>query len=127
MIFIGGACPTQIDRALPGKHIKKVYDKLNHAQAAVLAQMRTGHSTLLSFLARVKKVSSETCDCSRAPETVYHFLFECPKWDHLRGGIREKMANHFGNISLALGGIGSDEKTLRECIQFALATKRLQL
>ena len=120
-----GKHAKQVDRALPGKHTKKIYDKLNHAQASVLAQMRTGHSTLHSFLAKIKKTTSETCDCSLAPETVTHFLFYCPKWDHLRDGIRDKMGSHFGNITnLALGGIGSDERTMKECIRFALEKKR---
>ena len=122
-----GKHAKQVDRALPGKHTKKIYDKLNHAQASVLAQMRTGHSTLHSFLAKIKKTTSETCDCSLAPETVTHFLFYCPKWDHLRDGIRDKMGSQFGNISLALRGIESEEKTMEECISFALATKRFQL
>ena len=35
------------------------------------------------------------------------------------------MGSHFGNITnLALGGIGSDERTMKECIRFALEKKR---
>ena len=76
----GGKHARNLDRALPGKHTKKIYDKIIHAQDSVLAQMRIGHSTLCSFLAKIKKVTSETCDCSLAPETVNHFLLYCPKW-----------------------------------------------
>ena len=37
-------------------------------------------------------------------EAVYHFLFECQLWEHLRQGIREAMGNQVGDLSLALGG-----------------------
>jgi hypothetical protein len=33
--------PVDIDRALPGKHIKDIYDQQNYKRAAVLCQLRS--------------------------------------------------------------------------------------
>lgn len=43
----------QVDAALPGIHVRGLYDKLTHREDQILAQLRTVHSRLRGFLARL--------------------------------------------------------------------------
>ena len=58
-----------INKALPGKHTKKMYNSLNRADAAILTQLRTNISRLNTYLHRIKATETDKCDC-RVPETV---------------------------------------------------------
>ena len=44
----------EVDSALPGKHVRLLYDTLTRTEAQALAQLRTGHSKLRGFLARIR-------------------------------------------------------------------------
>lgn len=57
----GGRYTKQIDRALPGKHTRKLYDKLKRDEAQILAQLRTGKNRLNSGLYTIKAVDSDQC------------------------------------------------------------------
>ena len=73
--------PDDIDCALPGPHVKSLYDQLGYRKAAILCQLRTGKSRLKGYLATIGVAQSNKCDCDKAPpESVQHFLFECPQW-----------------------------------------------
>ncbi|KAE9391309.1 hypothetical protein BT96DRAFT_945483 [Gymnopus androsaceus JB14] len=46
---------------------------------SILVHLRTGHCYLYSHLHRIGKIDSLHClACKREPETVYHFLLQCP-------------------------------------------------
>ncbi|KAM5528512.1 reverse transcriptase [Fusarium oxysporum f. sp. phaseoli] len=72
-----GGHSKRIDRALPGKHTKVLYDSLKRREADVLAQLRTGMARINSYLNKIGAVESDMCECGRAPETMEHFLFRC--------------------------------------------------
>lgn len=96
-----------LDAALPGKHTKFLYDNLPRPQAAVLAQLRTGHIPLNNYLQRVRHLDGNSCGCGEDDdegETVQHFLFRCPKWELLRQEMKEVMGSRYGDLSYALGG-----------------------
>ena len=59
----------RIDKALPGKHAKKLYNSLNRADAAILAQLRINISRLNTYLHRIKVAEIDRCDYG-VPETV---------------------------------------------------------
>jgi hypothetical protein len=98
----------RIDKALPGKHTKKLYNSLNRADAAILTQLRTNISRLNTYLHRIKVTETDKCDCG-VLETVQHFLFLCPLWRQQRQGMRAAHGSRYCNISYALGGY-SDHK-----------------
>ena len=136
--------PVPLDRALPGPHTKIIYDALTRRKAAILCQLRTGKSRLKSYLAKIGAAESDLCECGRQrPETVRHFLFECPQWDEFRLALREVAGNRWGDLSFCLGG-RSDQRlpsgepldgkadswkpdldVLHRTIGFAIATNRL--
>ena len=75
-----GRLSKKVDIALPGKHTRKLYDRLSQKEASVLAQLRTGMARLNSYLFRIRAASSDQCACGKARETIGHFLFRCQKW-----------------------------------------------
>jgi hypothetical protein len=75
-----GKYSKRIDRALPGKHTRQLYDRLSWKEASVLAQLRTGMARLNMYLHRIKVTSTDQCECGQARESVDHFLFRCRKW-----------------------------------------------
>ncbi|KAH0023405.1 hypothetical protein KCU78_g5426, partial [Aureobasidium melanogenum] len=49
-----GKSSQKIDKALPGKHTRKLYNALNRTDAAILAQLRTNISRLNTYLYKIK-------------------------------------------------------------------------
>jgi hypothetical protein len=99
------------DTALPGKHTRTLYGRLKRSEAALLVQLRTGHTGLNSYVQMVRLIDSNVCGCagdSYDKETVQHFLLYCPKWNHLRGEITEAMGAKYGDLSYALGDRSSE-------------------
>jgi ribonuclease HI len=131
-----GSFTRQLDKALPGKHVRLLYNTLPYDLAAILCQMRTAKSRLNSYLARIKVVESNLCLCG-APETIHHFIFECPRWLLERQQIRNINRQRWGDTSFYLGGWTSREidgdmskwrphlEAVRATIAFAKATGRL--
>ena len=133
----------QIDAALPGTHVRKLYDTLTRREAQVLAQLRTGHSRLRGFLAKLGFEDSPACECGERVETVRHFLLHCPRYQDLRMDMIEEARDRYGDMSYMLGGRsrcrrpdGSwidgpaakwtpNLKAVRVVIRYAIATGRL--
>lgn len=133
-----------IDSALPGKHTTTLYNDLTYREAATLCQLRTGKSRLRDYLAKIRAVESDKCECTGHPsETVRHFLFECPRWSKHRGPLREIVGDRWGDLAFLVGGRSEirkasgelldgprkswkpDLEVVNNTIKFALATGRL--
>ena len=71
---------TKLDRALPGKHTKKLYDDLKKAEAKVLIQLRTATGRINEHLYRIGAAESPNCACGVEKEDVKHFLLRCSRW-----------------------------------------------
>ncbi|KAB8071854.1 hypothetical protein BDV29DRAFT_159050 [Aspergillus leporis] len=76
------------DTALPGKHTRTLYGRLKRSEAALLVQLRTGHTGLNSYVQMVRLIDSN--------------------WNHLRGEITEAMGAKYGDLSYALGDRSSE-------------------
>jgi ribonuclease HI len=128
-----GKYSKRIDRALPGKHTRQLYDRLSWKEASVLAQLRTGMARLNMYLHRIKVTSTDQCECGQARESVDHFLFRCRKWTVYRTEMLQCTDTGRGNISFYLGGktLTDNENwapninAVRATIRFAIATGRL--
>lgn len=99
-----GKYSQSLDRALPGKHTRKLYDKLSRNQAAILSQLRTGKNKLNYYLAKAKIIESEVCQCERETETASHFLLRRPRWSIERAKMFTSAQVCTGDLSLLLGG-----------------------
>ena len=80
----------KIDDAFPYEKHRKRTDFLTRVQCSLLFQIRSNHLPLNCYLHRIGKLPSKRCDsCWRrysteTPETVTHFLFECPAFNYER-------------------------------------------
>lgn len=99
-----GKFTQSLDQALPGKHVRKLYDRLSRRQAATLSQLRTGKNRLHYYLAKARIVESGMCECKRESETVSHFVLRCPRWTAQRAEMLKTVRKHAGNLSFLLGG-----------------------
>ncbi|KJZ72811.1 hypothetical protein HIM_07755 [Hirsutella minnesotensis 3608] len=129
-----GRYSKRIDKALPGRHTRAIYDSLKREESDVLAQLRTGMIRLNSYLCRIGAADSGLCDCGQATETVEHFLFRCKNWTAQREILLKCARTKIGNLSFFLGGKAAsdddgwepDSQAVRATIRFAIATKRLE-
>ena len=129
-----GKHSRRVDKALPGKHTRQLYDRLSWKEASVLAQLRTGMARLNGYLFRINAAETDQCACGQARETVDHFLFRCRKWTAHRTEMLQYTHTHRSNISFFLGGKSpsDDQKwkpnpdAVRASIRFAIATGRLE-
>jgi hypothetical protein len=127
-----GKYSKAVDAALPGKHTRSLYDRLNRKEAKILAQLRTGMTRLNSYLNRIGAADSDLCVCGQASETVEHFLFRCTKWAAMREGMNQCTESRRGNLSFFLGGKSRsdpdrwqpDMKAVQAVIKYAIATNR---
>lgn len=128
-----GRYSKRIDKALPGRHTRALYEALKRRESDVLAQLRTGKMRLNSYLRKIGAAESDMCDCGQAPETTEHFLFRCRKWSGQREILFTCSRTKIGNLSFFLGGKATsdddkwepDMRAVRATIRFAIATKRL--
>ncbi|KAG7002934.1 hypothetical protein FocnCong_v001089 [Fusarium oxysporum f. sp. conglutinans] len=65
----------RLDKVLPGKHTRILYDALKRRESGILVQLRTGMARVNRYLHRIGAVETDTCDCGQEEETVDHFLF----------------------------------------------------
>ncbi|EKG08948.1 hypothetical protein MPH_14100 [Macrophomina phaseolina MS6] len=139
-----GRLARTLDRALSQNHTRKLYDKLNAAEAAVIAQLRTSRSRLNESLHKIRRVDSSRCACGRGEETAKHFLLECTRWSEQRAELQRAVGKRFGDISYMLGGWSgtkrpdgtyldgpaerwkADIATVKATAAFAIATGRLR-
>jgi hypothetical protein len=129
-----GKYSNAIDTALPGKHTRSLYDRLNRKEAKTLAQLRTGMTRLNNYLNRIDAVDSDLCACGQASETVEHVLFRCTKWTMIREDMNQCTQTKRGNLSFFLGGKSRsdsdrwqpDMKAVQAAIKYAIAIERLE-
>jgi hypothetical protein len=94
------ACPTT-------RFLRQSHTRVSGAstEAHVLAQMRTGHSRLKSFLER-RGLEDDQCECGEDVETLRHFLLHYKRYDSQRYRIAVELGRNYSNVSHMLGGRG---------------------
>ena len=132
-----GRYSRNLDKALPGKHTRKLYASLSREEASVLSQLRTGKCRLNEHLQRICITESADCVCGQA-ETVRHFIIECSQWQQQRQILRQEVRQRPGDLAFLLGAWSGPKvdgarvkwkpnmAAVRATIKFALATGRLQ-
>lgn len=125
-----------LDTALPGRHVRKLYDGLSRMDAAILAQLRGGYCRLNAYLFKIGQVDSELCECGNK-ETVEHFLLECPRWDAHRKRRWKREELEKLTVTRMCGAYSSEDldgpiekwrptmQTVRETISYVKDTGRL--
>ena len=92
-----------IDPSMPWKRFRKIAQDLQHEQASLLVQFRTGHIPLQKYLHKIRKVSLPRCPaCLIQDETVHHYLLACPAYRPQRGQLERTMQWEARSISTLL-------------------------
>ena len=116
---------TALRRIIKGKYAKtgpSLYNEIaNRNEAAVIAQLRTGHCGLNRYLHRFKLRNSPYCQCGYGKETVEHYLLECRNYREQRKKLREKVGNGKMRMERLLG----DPKTIKHTVEYIKETERL--
>ena len=106
---VSGKFTKEIDKALPGKHTKALYDHFSREEAAILVQLRTNKCKLNGYLAKINASATDLCECGQS-ETVSHFLIECPKWETQRQALKQAAGTRWTDVSYLLGGWNDNKK-----------------
>jgi hypothetical protein len=136
-----GKFTRKIDAAIHLGKAAALYQQLNSGEATILAQLRTGMTSLNTYLYKIKAAETAECEC-RLMKSIPHFLFCCRRWEEQRRQLRLQHGERFGDLSYALGGFSSRKKggqsidgpierwkpdidVVRATIEFAMETRRL--
>lgn len=110
-----------IDDSLPSKSFMKLVSPLPRNQASLLIQLRTGHAPLQAHLHRIHRADSPNCPhCEDRPETVRHFLIECP---HYRVA-RTRLSNTLRRNAFSLPHLLSTQRAVKPLMRYVIATHR---
>lgn len=99
-----GKYTTGIDKALTGKHIKKLYDIFRRLEAPILAQLRTGMARVNQYLHRIGASESDHCSCGQATGSIEHLLFRCTQWNQQRHQLFREADTRRACLSFFLTG-----------------------
>lgn len=73
------------------RRVSDALAQMEKGAAAVIFQLRSGHSPLNEYLKRFNHHPTGKCDHCRTPETVAHFLIHCPRYKKQRKRFRESI------------------------------------
>ena len=99
----------------------KLYYSYGRSTTAKLAQLRTGHCRLNSYLYRFNIVESAECQCGEGKETVEHFLLVCKRYTEERKILRRRVNSDGMKVRYLLG----DKKAIKHTMEFINSTRRL--
>lgn len=90
---------------------------------SILTQLRTGHAPLQKHLNNIRKVNSPTCPCcKRHPETVYHYLMECPA----HRAPRDRLRRNVGPRNFSYSSLLTTAETLPHLFWYVNDTGRFK-
>jgi hypothetical protein len=92
------------NNSAPSKMYIRLIVGLDHRQASILFQFRTGHISLNQHLFRIRKSNTLVCPNFQGitVETVKHFLLDCPFYQRERHNLESKLRCHTSSISFPL-------------------------
>ena len=114
---------SRIDLLMPSNGFCKLASKLSRAQASTLIQLRSGYVPLAKHLFRISKVPSLVCpSCQSDEETVHHFLFNCPTWQHKHWSMGQALGPKAKSVDHVL----NNQKGVEALLKFVGSTGRLK-
>lgn len=112
---------ARIDPTMPSKKFTILVAALPRRHASLLFQLRTGHIPLQQHLRHLRKTDSSLCpSCSQQPESVRHYLLECPTYQPQRAALVQEI----GQAAHSIGTLLSNPKATRPLFKFIHATGR---
>src|SRR6202040_4339966 len=92
------------NNSAPSKKYLRLISDLDHRQASILFQLRSGHIGLNHHLFRIRKYDTPVCpNCqSITVETVKHYLLDCPFYRRERHELQVKLRCNADSLSFLL-------------------------
>ena len=114
---------SRIDDTTPSKKFLKATGFLPKSRSGVLFQLRSGHIALNKHLHRINRSDTPNClQCDQGkPETVHHFLFDCPRYERERHILR----NRLGRAAASTADLLGSEEAVTETLKYVRETGRL--
>lgn len=113
----------------PKEHMKALMEMKNKHSVSLVTQLCTGHIPLYHYLASRSLRADSTCACGMSPETVKHFLFDCPIHDEPRQELQQeldklnipfnRMALHYPSAMVRIANFTSSTWQLRSRWEWA--------
>lgn len=113
-----------IDPSLPSKQFIKSLTSLSRRQSNLIVQLWLGHIPLNQHLHRFKCAPTPNCPhCGNgAPETILHFLVQCPKYNQERHMLNRKLKHRAHDIDFLFG----HETAILPLLLYVHTTSRLR-
>lgn len=117
----GNPRATRVDSKNTPAKLREQLLSLPRAQMSLITQLRIGHAPLNRHLHRIKKHDHPTCDaCGAAPESVRHFMLECPAHALQRQPMMLSLGRGYDRLDMLL----STPTGIAATIKYARATRR---
>ena len=115
---------NSIDPTTPSQTFMKLNKNLGKKHTAMYTQLHTGHISLNKHLHRFKRSVTPLClQCTdNCPETIHHFLFDCPKYARERHNMRIKL----GQKALSVGHLLASKHAQQELFTFINKMQRFK-
>ena len=99
----------------PSKKYLKATGFLPKSRSGVLFQLHSGHIALNKHLYRIKRSDTPNClQCDKeTPESVHHFLFDCPQYERERHILRCRLGRAVASTADLLGSGEAVTETLK--------------
>ena len=113
---------SQIDPKLPSSSFTKLTLLRTQWQTSILIWLHTNHCPLNKYLKCITKSPSDSCPhCNKTPETIIHFLLNCPQYNRPRHALHQRIGPHNMNIPFLL----SSEKAIPNLLTYIEQTNHL--
>lgn len=111
----------RIDSSLPSDKFSQLIAGIPRRHAAILFQLRTGHTPLNQYLHRINRAATPLCPaCEMYPETVHHYLLSCPAYERARMALFYEVGRPAKSITSLL----TSKKLIRPLFRFIHSTGR---
>lgn len=80
----------------------KLYESFNSDQAAVLVQVRSNHTYLKSYLAKIRAEEHARCGYKQDNKIVKHVLLRCSRYIEAWIELRVEVGDRYGDVSSLL-------------------------
>ena len=122
---------TEYQATEKGSNYKRFYpsifikppDAASRKYETILFRLRSGHCRLRANLFKIGCSDTQLCQFCNIPETVDHFLLECPEFEHHRTTL--KSATRDLNLPFSLQHILTDPRLLTNTVEFVLSCNKL--
>ena len=112
-----------IDDRLPSIAFYRDTAGFTRVQTSLITQLHMAHIPFNKHLYHTKRMPTPIClACTRAEESIHHYLFDCRAYEHARIALRRTL----GHRSKSLWDLLGSQKAMLATLTYVATTRRLQ-